>query len=327
MIIRQYLFILIAAVFLHSCAKDLEFNDLSGTATLKGVIIMTDSLSGIHQYRTAGNITVFLKKAETENGYLYKVTADAKGQYSFNGIDPGASYTIYAATDTGSVKYSGELTYKANGFKDGESDSLLLRPYAVNQNGILLMVRNEAGDRVGNTTAWVFNNLAAFQADSSAGKIFDMVSNIYGVSNKINIAPGKYYLRVMTKLGSVNVRGEQEVVVDQTGIKPVVLTLQPYTINRTGVELTITDINAAPINAAVTYVYRSGVIADLDSTYANSLYSITSNNAGIAAKYDISPGAYFLRTIKVVGKDTLRSKDQVNVTLNVVTPKGIVLQR
>lgn len=322
-------YILIAAVcctVLFQCKKS-PFNDLSGPATLKGTAVVYDTLSGLVSPTPLKNAKVFLRYANNPASFLYSTTSNASGQYNFTGINLDRSYVIYASVDTGQVKYEGQLTYTANNFVDQQADTLKLFPSEKSQNGIHLITQDSTGGRLANITVWVFNNRFLFAADTSAGKIFDMVTNSYGVANKFGLAPAKYYFRVKTKIGNIDLTAEDSVEVTATGIKPVVLTLRRKPLARNGIELTVLDQFGTPINNSISYFYRSKSLYEADTiSYSQSIFTLTSNAAGLAATYVIDPVKYYFRTIKVINSDTLKKADSITVGPNAISSKTVVLQ-
>lgn len=322
---RNYLLVVLCVSLLQ--CKQSPYSDLSGAAKLKGIVMIADTLSGKTVLTPAKNIKVYLGYKGTSPAYLYSTNADGQAQYVFNGIDLNKSYTIYASTDTGVVKYYGEKDYDAGGFTDGKFDTLKLYASEDAQNGIHLIVQDSTGGRVPNVTAWVFSSPVLFAADSISGKDFDMVTNENGISNRYNLSPITYYLRVKTQIGNVPLAGEASVTLSEKEIKTVTITLRRVIADRNGIELKIVDKFSTPIAGATSYFYRSGstFLADTIS-YSNSLFKLTSNSAGLSSIYFIDPATYFLRTIKVINKDTLSHMDTLFVDKNIISTKTIQLQ-
>lgn len=306
------------------CKKS-DYNDLSGNYTLKGIIVAIDTLNGSINYIVYKNTKVFLKNTTDATGYLYSLTTDSEGKYIFTGIDPAVNYTIYAGSDTGSVRYEGKLDYTANNFADNQSDSLKLYASSKNQNGIHLIAQGIDGGRISGVTAWVFTNEDLFKSGTADGKVFDMTTNTYGVINKMNVAPGNYYFRIKTKIGMLDLQAEGNITIEYTGIKSVVLMLDKYSANKNGYELTINDIYGTPINNATVYPYRSLAIFKSDSNYTQSLGTVSSSAGGKATSYNIDAAKYYLRIIRVIGKDTLKAETDIDVPENSITTKPITL--
>jgi hypothetical protein len=307
-----------------ACNKS-TFDDLSGQGTLKGVAVIYDTLNGYFSYAQAPNLKIYLKKAEDLTGYLYSTTSGSQAQYSFSGIEMGKSYKVYAGTDSGAVKLYGELNYTAGGFADGQSDSLKLFPSETNQNGIHLILQDSAGGRMANTTAWVFSSPLLFNGDSSIGKIFDMVTNTYGVNNRFNLAPAKYYIRVNTKVGNINLKGTGTVDVSIAGIKTLLIPVARYSPNLNGFVILVNDITHNAINNVQIYVYRSRTVFFADATGVNSDYQLNSNISGQASMYNIDSARYYLRFIKQAGSATLTRLDSVDVDRTHITNQSYIL--
>src|SRR4030095_6803858 len=316
---KKHLFTILAICMLAHCKKP-SFDDLSGTATLNGVAFIYDTLTGVTSKTALKNAKVFIKKDNSSDGFLYSVNTNSQGEYSFSGIDEAKDYIVYASTDTGVVKYYGSLSYPANHLTDSQSDTLKLFPDSTNQNGIHLIVQDIMQGRVPNVTAWVFNSPVLFMADSSAGRIFDMTTNSYGVDNRYNVAPGTYYLRVKTKIGNLDLVGETNAVVSHKGIVPAIITLQNAALNRNGIEINTLDIFNTPISGAKVYCYRSYSVFLADTIqFNNNLFTMTSNDAGKATAYFLDPAIYYLRAIKTVNSQILKQTATVTVNNNSVT--------
>jgi hypothetical protein len=323
---KKIILFIAVCLLLFQCKKS-TLHDLSGTATLKGVVITFDTLHGAPAIILQKNSKVFLKYAGSASSFLYSTTTNDQAQFSFTGIELNQSYTIYSSSDTGSVKYAGRLDYEADKFTDGQSDTLKLYPSPDNQNGIHLIVMDSLDARVANVTAWVFNSQVLFAADTSAGRVFDMKSNNYGIDNLLNIAPGLYYLRIKVKIGNLDLAGETSVNVSPGEIKTAIIHLRSIPLaNRNGMELQLNDIFGTPVYNASVYCYRSRAVWLLDSTETNSIFVLHSTAAGLASTYLIDSARYYLRMIKPVSsKDTLRRVDSIDVGKAVISKKTFVL--
>jgi hypothetical protein len=325
MSMKKYILPLAVALLFFSCG-DKKYDDLAGTDNIKGVAVIYDTLSGVKNLTPAKSLRVYLRNANDTAGFLYFTTANDQGRFSFSGIDLQKSYTVYASIDTGAVKYAGSLNFAA-GNHAVSGDSLRLFPSQTAQNGIHLMVKDEQGRPISGVTAWVFNSAILFAADTSAGRVFDIPVNSYGVGNRYNIAPGTYYLRVKTRIGSLDLTGETSVDVPAAGIRDATVILRNTPLARNGIEATITDMYNTPVSGAKVYAYRSQYVFENDTTtYSNSLFTMTSNASGLASAYIIEPGTYYLRAIKVVNSDTLRKTATVTVSANAITRIPISLQ-
>ncbi len=322
---KYFLPAIIVCLALAKCTKGPD--DLSGPATLKGVGFIYDTLSGLTTGTPVKNVKVFLRYDNTPNSFLYSTTTNTAGQYQFGGISPDKSYVIYASTDSGGVKYEGQKSYAANSFANGQSDTLKLFPSAGTQNGVHLIVQDSVGGRLANITAWVFNSPVLFAADTSAGKVFDMVTNPYGVTNKYNLFPARYYFRVKTKIGNIDLAAEESIDVTSTGIKTLVLTLRTRPLTRNGIEMMVLDRFGTPASGAVSYFYRSFSVFQADTvTYSQNIFKLTSNANGFASTYVIDTGRYYFRTIRVINTDTLKKTDFVDVGINLINRNTVKLQ-
>lgn len=325
MIMKKYILPLVVAFLYLSCG-DKDYDDLSGTETIKGVAAVYDTLSGVSSLSITKNLKVYLRNKNDSTGFLYFVTTNEQGNFSFNGIDPLKSYSVYASIDTGSVKYTGTLDFPG-GSHAAATDTLKLFPSTIAQNGIHLMVKDEQGRPVPGITAWVFNSQILFTSDTSAGRVFDITVNNYGVGNRLNIAPGTYYLRAKTRIGNLDLAGETSVVVPAKGIADATIILRNIPLARNGIEATIKDNYLTPVSGAKVFAYKSQLLFERDTlSYSNSLFTMTSNQLGIASAYIIEPGTYYLRALKVINTDSLKATSVVTVTNNAITPVQMMLR-
>jgi hypothetical protein len=314
---KSILFSIVIAMLFIKCKPELPIspdpNYSGGPYKVNGVIMLFDTLSGNYTYNTVASLPVYIKYSEDLTGYLYPASTSASGLYSFSGISGDRAYTVYSRKDSNGIKYYGELAYAANTINSTyRSDTLKLYPSSTYQNGIHLIVFDDKGARVSNVTAWVFNNPNLFSATAdSVGKLYTMTTNGFGVDNKLNIPPNTYYLRIKTKIGNVEFKGEGQVSVSASGIKDCVINL---TRNQNGFELLISDVPGAPVANAQVYVYQNATIEQLDSDNSQWLYSTNSDSKGIASLYNIDPGLYYVKAIKKVGNVTLKGETQINVS-------------
>lgn len=323
---KKNLLLIIAGILLLQCKKA-PFNDLSGDYTLKGIVMVYDTLSGVVNKTPGKNLRVYLKYDNGGTNYLNYVTANDQGQYSFSGIEKNKGYLIYAESKP-DLKYYGELSYGAGSYVDGASDTLKLYPSQTGQNGIHLIVRDSAGAPIPHTTAWVFSSAVLFAADSSAGRLFDITTNEYGAGNSYNIAPGIYYLRIRTKIGNLSLSGESTVTVGEAGIQNSTIYLKSVPpANRNGIEITVWDAYNTAVDGAKVYFYRSNAVFIADTSYQHSLFTLTSSSAGIASSYILDPATYFYKALKVVDKDSLKfGPGSISVNGTQVARDTIILQ-
>lgn len=301
--------------------------DLAGTGTLKGIVVIADTLSGRYTFTAVPGITVYLKYTGDTTGFLYSSTANNQGLYTFNGIDTSIGYTVYAATENNAVRYDGKLAYTAGNFNDAKPDSIKLYPSENNQNGIHLVVQDTTLAKVSGTTAWIFNSrFALFSSDSAAQKAFDIVTNEFGVGNRLNVAPGWYYARVRTKINGTDYKGEDSAYVEATKIKTLTVLIRRQPAVTNGMELLVLDKDSTPVQGAQLFGYRSRSVSLLDSANAQAEFVLPSSASGMASLYNIDSAKYYIRSLKQVGSVALRSYDSVMVDKARVTKQIIRLK-
>lgn len=318
------LFALILFTF-FACSKK-QWEDLTGQVTVSGIVIITDTLSGTASYRVGNGLSVYLKKETAATSFLYSVKAGADGRYSFNGLNPDSSYTVYAGTDTGVGEYKGLINYASGRYADGQFDTLKLFNAGQRQNGLHLIVRNADASYAADITAWVYSSELSFKAGTQEGKLFDMTTNSNGVANIMDIRPSTYFLRIKTRSGNQDFKAEDTVIVYERGIRTKELILEKYVADSNGFKVSIRDEGDFPVNNAKLYSYLSRSVFNLDSSYSSSLYSDSSNATGIITRSDLSAGKYFLHVVKQVGTVKLTVSDSIIVNTNGISEKIVHLQ-
>jgi len=302
-----------------------EFNDLSGPKTLKGRVLLKDTINGSSYDVPVKSIEVFLADLKDTAIFLNSVRTDKDGYFSFGGIDPAVGYKVYARIDTGAVKYYGELRYEIGKLEENKDRSLMLYPALDIQNGMHVVVQDAGKARMPGVTVWVYTNRSFYNAGTVEGKTLELTTNASGIANKMNLAPQTYYLRVKGRIGNIDISGTDSTTLTAAAINTVVLKVTTTLPKRNGMEILVEGIEGAPIDGATVFAYRSPTIYDLDKNGTNSLFLMPSDKTGKAAAYDIDPALYYLRAVKIVGKDTLKGKDTISVSKTRIVDRSIIL--
>jgi len=287
--------------------------DLDGDITIKGVVMMYDTLNGYLSKITIPKTTVYLKYAADSTGFIYSATSGQDGSYKFTGINKNKSYAVYTNLDTIGIKRFGQIVYNAGSYSDQPSDTLKVFPAVVNQNVLHVVIVDTLGKTIPNAVAWVFNSKVLFDADTSAGKIFDINTNTYGAGNRFNIPADTYYIRTNIHLGANNYTDEKKVYVGEEGIYTLYLSAHKVTERKNGMELTFLDAWQTPFSGVQVYGYRSKTTFLKDAALTNSLFTITSNGSGVAVNYNIDTAWYYFTASRIVNRDTLRLMDSIYV--------------
>lgn len=302
---------LFLAASMSMCEKS-SFDDLGGSQTLNGRVLLKDTINGSFSARAVSSIEVFLADLKDTTSFLSSVRTDKNGSYSFQGTDPAVSYKVYTAADTGSVRYYGELRYESGQVRQAVSQDLMLYPAVATQNGIHVIVQDRNGARLSGVTVRGYSSRDFFKAGGE-GQTFDLVTSASGIANKMNLAAQKYYLLVKTRVAGIDMAGADSVTVSPAGIRTVVLTTTAVLPKRNGMEILITDPDGAPVQGAGVFAYRSRTVFNLDTGGANSLFTMSSDRSGKAEAFDVDSALYYIRAVKIVGKDTLFGTDTVSV--------------
>jgi len=310
--------ILISICLFSACEKEADQH-----LYIRGRLFLNDTITGIARDSALADKIVFLAydNGDTLN-YILSDTSDKEGYFLFNllNIDNEKKFRLYYKETINGIVYSATQSVS----KGPGNIALVATPDNIQQNGLHLVVEDESGGRLANTTAWVFNSPVLFAADTSLGKIFDMVTGTSGVANKFNFTAGKYYLRIKTQIGNLHFKGEAVVDIESKGIKTVriVVNRQSY---QNGMEIQILDSLNMPVNGTKVYLYKSRVVFTLDSTYANSLYSSEADMFGRFKKYNIEGGKYYIRGINMIGNITLKCTDSIEVPHNSIVQMNVIV--
>ncbi len=309
------------AVFMLGCKKH---NEKLENLYIRGRLFLTDTIANLAIDSVLSKKIVHLAEDNGDTlNFLYSDTTDNDGYFVFNLLNDGKTNFVIRYEE----KMNG-IIYSANQQVTKGQNNIAVDavPNQTKQNALHLIVADSANGRVVNATAWVFNSALLFAADTSAGKIFDMTTdNVHGVSNRFNIPAGRYYLRVKTKIGSIEFKGEGITDIENIGIKTLVIIINRVSNIRNGFQLLILDSLSTPVNNVQVYGYRSKSVFLIDSANANSIFTLSSNSAGQASLYNIDSARYYLRTVKQVGNTVFRSMDSVDVNNSAITNKTIRL--
>lgn len=292
--IKIFSVLAISAIFILGCKKQ---NEKLENLYIRGRLFLTDTLTNLAIDSVLSNKVIRLAEDNGDTlNFLYSDTTDNDGYFVFNLLNDGkTNFVIRYEEKINNIIYSTNQQVT----KGQNNIAVEVTPSQTKQNALHLIVADSANGRVVNTTAWVFNSALLFAADTSAGKIFDMTTdNVHGVSNKFNLPAGRYYLRIKTKIGNIDFKGEEIIDIENTGITTLVITINRLSQNHNGFQLLILDSLNTPVNNAQVYGYRSKAIFLIDSTNANSIFTLNSNNSGVATLSNIDSARYYLRTLK-----------------------------
>lgn len=319
--------IIIGTLFFSTCTRP-PFNDLGGTDTFSGMLLLKDTLYGSNAYRVMRNTSVYLRNPKDSISSLYSAKSDNAGYFTFTGIDKKAAYLLTASYDSNQIRYNALFLHKADDLQFmNQRDSLVLGPDTLSQNILHLIVKDGSGAPIRNITVHVFNSPELFRLDTVEGKAFDMITNTGGVDNRFGIAAGWYYFRVNAKIGQTILRAEDSIKAGAAGIWTKVLSLNTNTVPSIGMEVMVNDKFQTPVDNVILYFYRSKDVFDKDpAPYANSLFTAKTNAAGFAGIYLIDPAIYYIRAIKILSSTvTLKGQGQIEVT-NKVVPVPILIE-
>lgn len=317
---RIYILGCLFAATIFSCTKVEHQENLY----IRGRLFLVDTITLNVIDSPLANKRVMLASNNGDSlNYLYADTTDANGYFLFDLLnDDKTSFVVKYEEKVNTYLYTAEDTVSK-----GENNIAVVASLdQKKQNGLHIVVMDINGTRISNTTAWVFNNPTFFASGSSTGKNFDLITNSYGISSKLNIVPGPFYgIRIKTRIGNIDFEGTGTSAIGNAGIETIPITLVQ---TKMGFELLIQDNQSppGPINNAQVYVYKSQTVFQLDVTNTNASHNLSSDASGKCELYNIESGIYYLRVIKDIGNDVLKAETSVVVNENFVTyPPPIVL--
>ena len=213
---------------LAGCGKA-SFNDLGGTNTFNGVLLLYDTLAGSYAFVPVANQTIYLQNPMDTTAYLYSTKSNNLGQFSFTAFDSLAAYRIYAAMDSNHIHYTGLLTYtKYNQHFLYTRDSLVLTPAETSQNGIFYELTDSVGGRLSDARFFIYTSELLWKSQDSTGSNFRLTSDPFGRCLEINVAPGQYYyVHARDSISPTLIwNGSDTVFVASTGIRKKTLVLK-----------------------------------------------------------------------------------------------------
>ncbi len=146
-----------------------------------------------------------LARADTCAGSSFQLTTDAVGRAVAYGLPAGKYYLLSKATLGGTrVRAFDSVTVTTRGVA---RRTLRLRSAPSRRNGFELLVLDQRGTPLANSTVCVFNSAVLARADTCAGSIQQLVTNTDGLASAYTITPRRYYFRVRGTFGRLKLRG------------------------------------------------------------------------------------------------------------------------
>jgi hypothetical protein len=310
------------------CHKNyFSYNDLAGDSTIRGTVVVIDTLRGSHVPVGVGPLTVYLRYPGDTTGFLYSTVTNNLGQYVFNGIDPGQSYVVFATKDSVPLIYYGQLSYPAGDSKLYSSDTLKLYPAQLGQNGFFVQLQDSLRQPLAGAQLFVFSSQVLWQNSDSAGSIYSLTSDPFGRVVQLNVVPGTYYVHAEAQFGGLILQasGSFKVGADSITSYPLQLSANfaPY---GTGVAYFVKDSTGDPLANATLYVLTSRVLWGFNDSVGGNIATLHSDANGKAVLQGIAPGEYYVLGREVVDAVVLTGKDSTKVNYGSSTPDTLVLK-
>lgn len=205
---------------LFSCKKIVR-DDLHGNLYIQGRLFTVDSLdqnSGIIAQPLGGRSVEIGYASDSTINYLYKVTTDADGYFTFTTIDPTQTYVIFSRDTIGGVTYFNQSAL----IKTSVSiDNLVLKihPSQIDQNGFVFTAIDSASKQPVNACSiCLFRSHVLFEADTRQGATYTLTTNANGNAYQLNVAKGWYYANFKAVYVNGFVYSKDSVYVDTLGI-------------------------------------------------------------------------------------------------------------
>lgn len=211
-----------------SCGKP-GFNDLGGTSTFNGVLVLHDTLAGSYAFVPLANQTIFLQNPTDTTAYLYTAKSNNLGQFSFTAFDSLSQYRIYAAMDSNHIHYTGVLNYTGySAHALSIRDSLIMMVDEGSQNGIFYELTDTNGGRLNNAHFYIYGSELIWMANDTSSSNFKLSSDPAGRCLVMNVAPNQiYYIHARDSLApGVIWNGADTVLVAPVGIRKKTLALK-----------------------------------------------------------------------------------------------------
>lgn len=325
---KLLLTILLPGMVLLSCVKkgSEDLGDLGGPFTLSGKVLVYDTLRGNYTYQQVHPLTIYLKYTSDNTGYLTAVTADAAGQYSFQGIDPAKAYTVYTAMDSSGMHYSASKDYPVSSIRDRQSDSLVLYPSQDNQNGIFYRTVDSTGALLAGANVYLFTSKASRDNKDTLSSVWDAQSDAFGRVLKMNLAPGTYYSYATAAGKNQLLSGTGTFTLEATKIVSDVLQLGNANVKTNSLRIYLVDSDQSPVANCNVYLYNNKALWNNpdDSTGVGSIVPALETDAqGKCQQPDLPAGTYYVRAFARFGTLSVRGSDSFSVGGDTVTVRKI----
>lgn len=201
-----------------ACKKYAELTpDLAGDLYYRGRAFYNEEIYRSPKVSPLGGISVKLYNSTDEANYLYSVTADKDGYFTFSHLEKDKIYFVGADTTLASVRYSVRRMVQLGISRD--TAALTLDLNTTQQNGIVYIIKDASGGLVANTNVCLFKSALLASRDTCEGSNYSLPpSNAEGRSAILNIPSGTYYAILYYQFGAQKLFRKDTVTVPQPGI-------------------------------------------------------------------------------------------------------------
>lgn len=254
--------------------------------------------------------------------FLYDVTTDKEGYFSFTNLNPKKRYNLFYEDSIDHIKYAAFAIRQP----DNDTINLLATPELKSQNELVIHAKDNSGNVLPNVQLCVFNNrMLSTQADTCLGSYMQLSTNASGGIIKFNVPAGTYYFRSRLQAGNMLFKGFDSIAVPAKGVVDFTVTLSPVVPNQNGFELLLADNNNTPVNNAGICVFTNRTLF-LADTCLGQIFQLKTDFYGKASSYNLAPGRYYFRAELLAGSTRLKGSDSVDLAANGIHSKIIRMQ-
>jgi len=214
--------LLFVVVLLMSCEKD-QYQSVSGDVSLTGYVYLADTINNTFPVPLTGQ-KVYLNLGSDSSTYIYQVTTDAAGKYSFPFLKNDKDYILFMRYINNGIEYEG--VKKISG---GSNNNIIYADLTVQAkftNGLSILFTDVLNGPLPNLPFRLYSSRIAAQYDSVLYAVASTSSDINGRYSKTNIPPLKYYAVASKIIGPLTLRIFDSITVNPTGLARKTMQLQ-----------------------------------------------------------------------------------------------------
>lgn len=295
-------------------------SDLKGDSILAGTLYFKDSLDKVPDSNVLANTKLYIQYQDHSiSSYLYSTTTGPDGKFIFNNLIDGKSYWIFTTLDTLGLSLQVSQAFVAG----NNSIHITVTPVSSAQNGFIVQLQDPFHSPLANFPIYVFNSQSLADYNDSAGSIFSLRTDLYGYAYRFNLTPCTYYLNAKNAINNLMLQGRDSFVVATKGLIDTTMVLDSA---KNGFSVLALDPLNTPVANCQLYVFNSLILSDSNLS-AGSIFTLQTNNYGVAQKFNLQTGTYYVNAYDSVGKVVLSGKDTILVNQSGITGATLKLKQ